>query len=375
MSQQEKKPLRILFATPYKTVVGGIARVAENIMSHYQSLEQPGVEIDVLPMGRSTAVSLESRLRRAWSGLCDYSGIIREERRMLRQRQYDVLHLCTSASVSLLKDLVMLRVARRYHVRTVVHFHFGRIPELAKARNWEWRLLQRVITLADVAVTIDQMSYDALVPMWGGRVCYLPNPLAKVVADEVKAQQPPVERDERMVLYAGHCIPTKGVCELVSACQQVGDVRLVLAGHIDDDMRRQLLEIAHSATWLEIMGERPHHEVMGLMMRCGVFVLPSYTEGFPNVMLEAMACGCAIVATTVGSIPEMIGEEGSRRFGLLVPPRDTDSLRQALVSLLADEGLREECRQNARERVNERYNMGAVWHQLTRIWQLATAGR
>ena len=61
-------------------------------------------------------------------------------------------------------------------------------------------------------------------------------------------------------------------------------------------------------------------------------------------MLESMACGCAIVATTVGAIPEMIGEENGRHYGLLVPPRDTEKLREAIGMLLDDNDLRESCR-------------------------------
>lgn len=360
-------------ATPYKMGGGGISQWADNIMRHYHSLSSPQVTVDILPMGRSASANTTSLLGRVWSGVTDYSGIIREERRMLQQGEYDVLHLCTSASISLLKDLVMLGVARKHHVRTVVHFHFGRIPEVRRAGNWEWKLLRRVIDKADMAVPIDRMSLDALTPSWSDKVCYLPNPVAQVVSDFVRANANHRQRDERMVFFAGHCIKTKGVYELVNACKQLKDVRLVLAGHIDENVRRELLGMAGNEPWLEIKGELPHEEILRLMMQCGIYVLPSYTEGFPNVMLESMACGCAIVATTVGAIPEMIGEENGRRYGLLVPPQDTESLREALRTLLDDYDLRESCRRNALQRVNERYNIESVWSKLTQIWQ-RTAG-
>ena len=373
MTRQEGKTLRILLATPYKMGGGGISQWADNIMRHYHSLSSPQVTVDILPMGRSASANTTSLLGRVWSGVTDYSGIIREERRMLRQGKYDVLHLCTSASISLLKDLVMLGVARKHHVRTVVHFHFGRIPEVRRAGNWEWKLLRRVIDKADMAVPIDRMSLDALTPSWSDKVCYLPNPVAQVVSDFVRANANNRQRDERMVFFAGHCIKTKGVYELVNACKQLKDVRLVLAGHIDDNVRRELLGMAGNEPWLEIKGELPHEEILRLMMLCGIYVLPSYTEGFPNVMLESMACGCAIVATTVGAIPEMIGEENGRRYGLLVPPQDTERLIEALRTLLDDNDLRESCRRNALQRVNERYNIESVWSKLTQIWQ-RTAG-
>jgi glycosyltransferase involved in cell wall biosynthesis len=149
----------------------------------------------------------------------------------------------------------------------------------------------------------------------------------------------------------------------------------VLAGQIFDETRKELEELSHGGPWLMMLGEKPHEEILRLMIQCGVYVLPSYTEGFPNVILESMCCGCAIVSTTVGAIPEMLGEENGRQYGLLVPPQDSEKLRQAIVRLLSDKVLRTECRQNARQRVNERYNMDSVWSRMTGIWRYAASCR
>lgn len=359
-----------MLATPYKMGVGGISQWADNILGYYQSLDNPGVRMDVLPMGRKASPDEKSVFRRAWSGVADYSKIVCNERRMLKTRRYDVLHLCTSASISLLKDIVMLRIAKRHHVHTVVHFHFGRILELKEKGNWEWKMLRSVVKMADVAVPIDQVSYEALASFFGEKVSYLPNPVALTVS-EFAHSLGNGRRDERMVLYAGHCIPTKGVCELVSACKEIKDIRLVLAGHVEESMRQRLESIANGEPWLEILGEVPHGEILRLMSQCGVFVLPSYTEGFPNVILESMACGCAIVATTVGAIPEMIGEENGVQCGLLIPPKSEKPLQEALLKMLQEDALREHCRANARRRVNERYNMEAVWRKMLKIWHLS----
>ena len=106
------------------------------------------------------------------------------------------------------------------------------------------------------------------------------------------------------------------------------------------------------------------------MMICGIFVLPSYTEGFPNVILESMACGCAIIATTVGAIPELIGEEDGRQNGVLIPPRNADALKKALNQLLNDGKLKDTCRYNVRCKV-KKYNMESIWLNLVDVWHLA----
>ena len=374
MDRPNEKSLKVLFATPYKTGIGGgIAQWAENIMRHYKALEALGLHIEVLPMGRVANIKITSLVKRAVTGVVEYAAIIRKERQMLKSGQYDVLHLCTSASMSLVKDLVMIALAKRYHARTVVHFHFGRIPQLRKAGNWEWKLLCRVVRKADMAVPIDQQSYDALAAAGFTNIEYLPNPVAQKVSDFVSQHSGETHRDERMVFFAGHCIKTKGIYELVQACSQLENIRLVLAGHIEEEIKRELEELAHHEPWLVIKGELPHEEILRLMLQCGVYVLPSYTEGFPNVILESMACSCAIAATTVGAIPEMIGEEAGKHYGLLVPPQDTESLAAAIGKLLSDSDLRKEYRRNACRRVNERYNMEVVWEKLIRIWQKTAA--
>lgn len=371
MEGQNVEKMRILFVAPYKAGIGGLSLWAKNVLDHHAALPASDVTIDVISPEGTPIKYVHSPLRRAYIGIVKYLKVIGSEWRMIRERQYDVMHLCSSASISLLKDIVMIGLAKRHHVRSVVHFHFGRIPELKEKNNWEWKLLCRVVRKSSVAITIDRMSYEALTLKGFHNVEYLPNPVANEVNAYVQAHECEVQRDERMVFYAGHCIRTKGIYELVSACKGIENVRLVLAGRIYDETKNELEELANHEPWLEIVGQKPHEEILRLMLKCGVYVLPSYTEGFPNVILESMACGCAIVATTVGAIPEMIGDENDAHYGMLVPARDVDALRSALQKLLSDRNLQEECRRNACRRVNERYNMNVIWQGLTDIWRLA----
>jgi glycosyltransferase involved in cell wall biosynthesis len=67
------------------------------------------------------------------------------------------------------------------------------------------------------------------------------------------------------------------------------------------------------------------------MRAADIFCLPSYTEGCPNVVVEALACGRPIVATKVGGIPELVRPAS----GILVPPRDSAALREALQLALS----------------------------------------
>ena len=89
----------------------------------------------------------------------------------------------------------------------------------------------------------------------------------------------------------------------------------------------------HAGERARMLGPQPLDKVPLWMAACDVLVLPSHSEGTPNVALEALASGRRIVATAVGGTPDLIT---SAVLGALVPPKDIDALADALVMALQD---------------------------------------
>jgi glycosyltransferase involved in cell wall biosynthesis len=128
-----------------------------------------------------------------------------------------------------------------------------------------------------------------------------------------------------------------------------------------DGSQRQ--KIAARAKALDVASRYRYHgvythpeECRAFMESLDVFVMPSFTEGTPNSIVEAMACGKPIIASDVGGIPDMIGGES----GILVPPGDTSALAQAMLCLAKDENLRRAMGQAARERYQQLFSPRAV---------------
>ena len=142
------------------------------------------------------------------------------------------------------------------------------------------------------------------------------------------------EAPQAHVLFAGRLSPEKGIADLVAAAH---DLPLVVAG---DGPLRDLVPDA--------LGFVGHDELERLYDEAAVVVLPSYREGLPLAVLEAMAHGRPVVATRVGGIPDLV-EDGAT--GFLVEPGDVDGLRAALLRLLADPELRRRLGNEARRRV------------------------
>lgn len=361
--------MKVLLVAPFGGVTGGIARWTEHILDYYKKTGRNDCDLDLLSTGRSTFIDINSSLfHRVVSALKDYRSILKRYRHLLKSNSYDAIHLTTSASLGLIKDLYILTVAKRKGIKTFVHFRFGRIPGLAIRQNWEWKLLCKVIQKATKAIVIDQQSYNSLVAHGFNNIALLPNPIAPEVIDIVNKNNH-IERDSRNILFVGHCVKTKGVEELVTACKQIPNITLRMIGTIQENMRMNLGAIAENGKWLELKGEMPYEQVIREMQTCDIFVLPTYTEGFPNVILESMACGCAIVTTPVGAIPQMLEDDKNGKYGVLVEPRNVQQLHDAIEHLLNDEHLKQEMRKNVQCRVNERYNIDVIWNKMLQIWE------
>jgi glycosyltransferase involved in cell wall biosynthesis len=136
---------------------------------------------------------------------------------------------------------------------------------------------------------------------------------------------------ERRVVYVGRLQREKGLFELVDAVAEQSSLRLSLVG--DGPARQDLAaRAAQLGGRVTLEGAQPLARVPVWMGAADVVTLPSWNEGTPNVLLEAIACGRPVVATRVGGIPDVVS---TTSLGELVPPRDAKSLGAALTRVAA----------------------------------------
>lgn len=137
-----------------------------------------------------------------------------------------------------------------------------------------------------------------------------------------------------IVLYVGHIELHKGALDLIRAFAPLArrkDVSLIMLG--DGERITECRALARElGVPVEILGPRPHDEVPSWLAACDVLALPSWNEGTPNVVLEALACGRRVVATRVGGTPNVVRSE---ILGTLVPPRDPTALTAALETAVS----------------------------------------
>jgi glycosyltransferase involved in cell wall biosynthesis len=363
--------MKILLCSPYKGAVGGIQRWTNHIIKYYNAnINTSEFYIDFYCLGRKKSLVVEENiLKRLYSGLVEYPNLIMRFRKKIKKKEFNVVHITSSASISLLKDLAMLKIAKKNGLRTIIHFRFGRIPDLFKHKNWEYRLLIKVVQLADSTIVIDQESYNVLIGGGFSSIELLSNPLTPEISNIIQ-QNSDIKRIERKILFAGHVKFTKGVFELLEACKDIGNINVKLVGQITEDVRFQIKKaLDGNDEWLCIAGEQDYEDTIKEMLSANIFILPTHTEGFPNVILESMACGCPIIASSVGAIPEMLDVQGSTHYGICIQPKNVKQLSSAINKMLNDSKFAQQCGKNAQARVNATYSMPIVWSQMTNIWK------
>jgi glycosyltransferase involved in cell wall biosynthesis len=174
-----------------------------------------------------------------------------------------------------------------------------------------------------------------------------------------------------------HILPHKGYDDLVQALallqEQVPTLKCLVVGRAP--RRSYLQELLQLAERLSVRGRLIvvgfQEDVAPFLHAMDVFVLPSRTEGLPITILEAMAAGKPVVATTAGGIPEVVRDGET---GLLVPPGDPDRLAEAVMQLLEGPALAKAMGQAGRKRVTSVFTLEGEAEQTARVYRKVLAG-
>ncbi|MDF3079019.1 MAG: putative Capsular polysaccharide biosynthesis glycosyl transferase [Sphingobacteriaceae bacterium] len=177
--------------------------------------------------------------------------------------------------------------------------------------------------------------------------------------------------NDLVFIFVGRLVGDKGVNEIVSAFKElngrVNKIKLLLVGpqesELDPLRYNTLTEINSNKNIISVGYQDDVRPFYGIS---DILVLPSYREGFPNVVLQAGSMGLASIVTDINGCNEII-IAGSN--GLIVPPKSIDALVTAMTTLITDNELRHKLSSNARAMIISRYSQELVWEALLREYQ------
>ncbi|BDD80356.1 polysaccharide biosynthesis protein [Tsukamurella pulmonis] len=358
-------PTRVLVvgpAAPGPASRGGIATV----VGHMAAQPDPAIAVRLLTTYVDGTVG--QRLRTGLGGMA--RGVL-----AVLRGEADVVHVHLSHGGSVVRKAPVLWAARLRRVPAVVHGHSYDFGGWVTGLPAPARPLVRAALPADrwlVLGTGLATEYAAAMGLPRGDVEVLYNPVPAVPARAAAAPPDGVVR----VVALGRLGERKGSYDLVAAVAALppeirARLHLTLAGDGEVDEVRAAVAAAGVGDAVTVRGWVDAAGRDELLAAAQVFALPSYDEGLPMALLEAMAAGLAPLTTPVGAIPDAVTDGAD---ALLVPPGDVPALSAALARLVTDPALRAAISAGARTRADD----FAIepWHaRLAALWiELAAEG-
>lgn len=177
--------------------------------------------------------------------------------------------------------------------------------------------------------------------------------------------------NKKYVMFVGRIKREKGLFDLVECaryiCSERSDIFFIAVGHGRDlnKLRRKIRKVGLQDRFI-FLGQIGKDQLVKLYQNATFFTVPSYHEGMPTVLLEAMSCGLPVIVTDVRGNRDVIS---AGENGILVPPRDPKKIAEAIFMLLEDKTLRESLSKNARKSIEEKYTWDAVSSRFLRCYE------
>jgi len=367
MAQHSK--MRILLCSDYLPPSdGGVEQVVQKLALH---LVEEGYEVGIFTLNDGTReFDLQNNpdvsfYTASAIDLTDTVGLqsmfslsaLREFRHVLQAFQPDVVHAHNRFFyTSALAALYSLRA--EYKLVTTLHLgDIGMISGVggAAARTFEQTVSRFVISRSDQVICVSSAAESIARSLSAKRTAVIRN---AVDVEEFS----PIPAKEKTLLYIGRLVRNNGIQDLLSALPGVleahpdAEVHIVGNGPLEAEVYESIrvTGLSHSVTVYDYVPD-----ISDMYNRASVFCRPSYSEGLPLTMLEAMASGVPPVVTAIAGVPEVVTD---RETGVLLEPGRSDKIKAAIVELFDDETLRAELARNAREYVVN----NLTWEQRTR---------
>ena len=330
------------------------------MLVHFSQALRRHCDVEVLNNAKSTAPD-----RSLVQGIAAQLKLLARLSRILWQWRPDVVHIHTCSEFTFWRNGLDLLLARLFARPVVLHIHGARFHEfLGGLSPRRARVARLILHSAGRVVVLGKVWEERLRP-WctPGTIDVVPNGVAISPEELSPAAQ------ARTILCVANYEKRKGLEDLVRAVAALRNARLILVGGEAEAGHRKTLESLASELGIgdrvDVAGPKRFDEVVQYFKVSGIFCLPSYNEGLPMALLEAMAHGLPVVATRVGSIPEAVEHAAE---GYLYDAGDIPALTSCLERLLADSGAARSMGHNARQRVAREFGVEAMARRILDVY-------
>jgi glycosyltransferase involved in cell wall biosynthesis len=352
--------MRVLLVAPDRTVKGGITTVIEGILaSKLAEMHQ----FEHLSTHRDDV----SKIGKFVHGIKAYFRFVR----LALSFKPQVVHVHSSFGASFFRKAVIIMLGRMLGQRQINHIHGADFDSFYNdAGAMKKRLARYVYDLAASTVVLSKEWEDRIKGICRRSRVYCLNNFAVLPTAEEAAEIERYSERGNIVLFLGEVGKRKGAFDLPAIIQNVAahvpDVVFVIAGNGEIEAVQEMVNRVGCANNAQFTGWIGPDQKRDLLLDSRVFLLPSYNEGLPMSILEAMSYGLPVVSTTVGGIPEVVKEDVN---GYLFQPGDVEGTAHAIVRLLQNDGRAIKIGAANRELIRSTYSLDAYAEKLDAIYK------
>lgn len=266
-------------------------------------------------------------------------------RNILRDKQPDILYFNSSRGYALIKDLLLIAHAtKKIQCKTILHIHFANAETIIPAGSIFKKLFLYLLEKTISHIVLLSKNTKEQLETWGIKekkmsVIYNFHNINVSEAEIYKKASLVNKKNPKDVIFIGSLDERKGILDLLKAIECVSSsVRVHICGEAKQkEIEIQINELIARITGKEIIlhGFVTGEEKTNLLLSSDIMILPSYGEGFPLVLLEGLAAGCAIITTDVGAIPEVFSDCN----GKIIEPGDIEGIKNAIEQISSSKNL------------------------------------
>jgi glycosyltransferase involved in cell wall biosynthesis len=280
-----------------------------------------------------------------------------------------ILHLNSPlVPLALIRDYVILLIALFLRYPTIIHLHGGRYMNELPTNRFVIKYIQHLLNIPDRIIVLSQIEKERLCKFYPDikkqKIIVLPNAV-EVPSNILKKEY----NDSIKILFIGRIVKNKGFPEIEKALgdllREKIDFEFILCGngpYVEELLRSLSLIIKEKVVFKGVVRDVEKDEIL---RESHIFILPSYFEGLPIALLEAMGAGVIPICTPVGSIPSVIKNNEN---GFIIPLYDEESIVKIIMQLNKDRELMMEIGKNAHDHIKDNYSIDRYIYRLNKIY-------
>lgn len=280
---------------------------------------------------------------------------------------YDIYHIHAASYGSIFRKGWYVKKAKEWGKKAILHIHGAKFMEFyAQLPKHKKTKVKEILHSADMVIALSETWKQKFGLTFGLNNCVvLEN---GIDMDKLAPALTDPKNNQKAFLMLGRLGQRKGTYDLIDAIniarESVPDIMCYLAGDGEIDNVTKVIHEKNLEKNIEVVGWADDKKKIELLGKVSTVVLPSYNEGLPMAVLEGMACGKAIISTTVGAIPEVVKLEN----GFLVEPGDIDALVAAMIICANDSEIVREMGLNNIEEIRRFYSMEIMHRKLNELY-------